>query len=237
MWASPQGLSPNKAEGDSTTAESESTKNDRNSSNEKPSKLRRRNFLKLAVSFSALIGVAGIVPAIKSITNPASGATRSGAPANKFPRVKIAQLTDLKVNQPVVFEYPLDNEPNILLKLGQRADGGIGPDGDIVAFSELCQHLGCVYTFQPLGTAPRCNSAYTAPGPVGYCCCHGSVYDFLHNAEVISGPSPRPQPKVILDIDEQGNLFATGMGPPTIFGHDTGSNDVTSDLQGGNPVG
>ena len=27
------------------------------------------------------------------------------------------------------------------------------------------------------------------------------------------------------------------MRPPTIFGHNTGSNDVTADLQGGNPVG
>jgi arsenite oxidase small subunit len=193
----------------------------------------RRNFLKLAVSLSTLVSIAGIGAVIKSITNPAVGTTT----LSEFPRVKIAELSDLRVNQPIVFEYPLDNEPNVLVKLGQKADGGIGPEGDIVAFSALCQHLGCVYGFQPAGTSPKCDSSYRSPGPVGYCCCHGSAYDLLHNAKVISGPSPRQQPQVILEIDEQGNIFAKGMGPPTIFGHNTGSSDVKADLEGGNPVG
>jgi hypothetical protein len=58
----------------------------------------------------------------------------------------------------------------------------------------------------------------------------------VHGASVLSGPSPRPQPQVALEVDDSGNIFATGMGPPTIFGHNTGSNDVSADLQGGNPV-
>jgi arsenite oxidase small subunit len=130
----------------------------------------------------------------------------------------------------------LDNEPNILVKLGQKADGGVGPEGDLVAFSGVCQHLGCIYAFQAPGTSPTCNASYSAAGPEGYCCCHGSVFDFLHGAKVLSGPSPRPQPQVLLEVDESGNVYATGMTPPTIFGHNTGSNDVSSDLEGGNPV-
>jgi arsenite oxidase small subunit len=193
----------------------------------------RRNFLKLAASLSTLVSIAGIGAVIKSIMNPSVATTT----LSQFPRVKIAQLSDLEVNQPIVFAYPLDNEPNILVKLGQKAEGGIGPEGDIVAFSVLCQHLGCVFGFQPTGTSPKCDSSYKSPGPVGYCCCHGSAYDLLHNAKVISGPSPRQQPQVILEIDEQSNIFAKGMGPPTIFGHNTGSSDVTADLEGGNPVG
>jgi hypothetical protein len=58
----------------------------------------------------------------------------------------------------------------------------------------------------------------------------------VHGASVLSGPSPRPQPQVTLEVDDSGNIFATGMGTPTIFGHNTGSNDVSADLQGGNPV-
>jgi arsenite oxidase small subunit len=194
---------------------------------------RKRNFLKVAVTFSSLLLIGGIAAITKAITNPAPPAT-TGPVA--FPKVKVASIGALIVNEPVVFNYPLDNEPNILVKLGQKANGGIGPDGDIVAFSALCQHLGCIYSFQSSGTSPQCNSSFKADAPLGYCCCHGSVFDFLHSANVRSGPSPRPQPQVILQLDDSGEIFAVGMSPPTIFGHNTGSNDVAADLQGGNPV-
>jgi arsenite oxidase small subunit len=196
----------------------------------------RRNFLRTALTISGLLVVGGIGAILKSITNPGPGSVVTGG-TKTFPRVKIAQLAELGINEPVEFAYPLDNEPNILVKLGTKAAGGIGPEGDIVAFSALCQHLGCVYAFQAAGTSPKCNSSYVVQGPVGYCCCHGSVFDFVNNAKVVSGPAPRPQPQVILEIDGSGNIFATGMSPPSIFGHNTGSNDVSSDLQGGNPVG
>jgi arsenite oxidase small subunit len=195
----------------------------------------RRNFLKLAISISALLLVGGIAAISKSITNPAPTEYKSTGQA-AFPRLKVAKLSDLQVGQPVLFNYPLDNEPNILVKLGQKAETGVGPDGDIVAFSALCQHLGCVYAFQSTGTSPKCNSSYQAASPIGYCCCHGSVFDFTRHAQVVSGPSPRPQPQVILEIDNSGNIYAVGMTPPTIFGHNTGSSDVSSDLQGGTPV-
>ena len=195
----------------------------------------RRNFLKLAISFSALLLVGGIAAIAKSITNPAPSQNQSTGPV-AFPRLKVAQLSDLQLNQPVLFNYPLDDEPNILVRLGQKAEAGVGPEGDIVAFSALCQHLGCVYSFQATGNSPKCNSSYQAASPVGYCCCHGSVFDLRHHAQVVSGPSPRPQPQVILEIDNSGNIYAVGMTPPTIFGHNTGSSDVSSDLQGGTPV-
>jgi arsenite oxidase small subunit len=187
----------------------------------------RRNFLKLAIAGSTMLAVGGIaaVPVVR-----ATG-------LSVFPRVKVAQLNDLTVNQPIAFNYPLENEPNILVKLGTKAEGGVGPDGDIVAFSSICQHLGCIYGFQAAGSSPSCNPSYKADRPVGYCCCHGSVYDFVNKGNVIAGPSPRPEPQVSLEVDSSGNIFATGMGPPTIFGHNTGSNDVSGDLQGGTPVG
>jgi len=199
----------------------------------------KRNFLKFAMTFSTLLAVGGIAAVLKSITNPGPSAAGTTGPSGsrQFPRVKVAQLSDLTVGQPIAFNYPLDNEPNILVKLGTKADGGVGPEEDIVAFSNICQHLGCIYGFQAPGSSPACNSAYKADRPVGYCCCHGSVFDLANKANVIAGPSPRPQPQVLLEVDTSGTIFATGMGPPTIFGHDTGSNDVSGDLQGGIPVG
>ncbi len=198
-------------------------------------KVGRRAFLKVTIALSAFLAVGGVGAILKSITNPASS-SGSHAGANMFPRFKVTNLSELQVNQPITFNYPLDNEPNILVKLGEQAAGGVGPSGDIVAFSQICQHLGCIYAFQAAGTSPSCNPSYKTDRPVGYCCCHGSVYDLKNGAAVISGPSPRPQPSVVLQIDSRGDVYAVGMNPPAIFGHNTGSNDVASDLQGGNPV-
>lgn len=95
-----------------------------------------------------------------------------------FPRIKAANLSDLVQNEPVQFNYPLEETPNILVKLGTKAEGGIGPDGDIVVFSMICQHLGCICGFVSEGQKPSCNPIYAAKGPVGYCCCNGSIFDF-----------------------------------------------------------
>ena len=188
-----------------------------------PTDTSRRDFLKVAMTMSAILAFGGIGTVLKAISNPAPpGATGSLT----FPRIQIADKT-LTVNKPVYFNYPLDNTPNFLVKLGQKAVGGVGPDQDIIAFSEICQHLGCDVAYQSKGQSG---------GPVGTCHCHGSVFDLLQSAKVIAGPSPRPLPQVLLEVDSSGNVFAKGMSPPTIFGHNTGSNDVSADLQGGNIV-
>lgn len=195
----------------------------------------RRNFLKIAVTISVLLAVGGVAAVAKSITQRAS-ASGQVTTASTFPRFMVTNISNLQVNQPIYFNYPLDNEPNMLVKLGQAAEGGVGPNKDIVAFSQLCQHVGCPYSFVGSGSSPSCNSTYKATGPLGYCCCHGSQYDFLNAAKILGGPAPRPVPQVILEVDSSGNIFAVGMNPPTIFGHNTGSSDVGYDLQGGNLV-
>jgi len=226
----------------------------------------RRRFLKLSLGAGLVLAVAGIASVALSLFSPptpepvppsstqtvtetvtvgstgsstasASTGESSSTGVSPFPRVKVANASDLVGGQTVTFNYPLDNTPNLLAKLGQKAVGGVGPDGDIVAFSQVCQHLGCIWGYVPPSGSPKCDSSYKAASPVGYCCCHGSVYDLGNAAKVIAGPSPRPQPQVTLEYDSStGDIYATGMGPPTIFGHDTGSDDVLNDLQGGNVV-
>jgi arsenite oxidase small subunit len=181
---------------------------------------------------SAALAVVGVAAITKSITVAAEAPAT--AAASGFPKVMIGTVDGLQVNVPVTFNYPLDNEASLLVKVGQAAQGGVGPDKDIVAFSNICQHLGCIYNFQAPGTSPPCEPSFVAKIPQGYCCCHGSQYDFLTGATVMGGPAPHPVPQVILEVDSSGNIYATGMNPPTIFGHGTaGSSDVSQDLTGG----
>lgn len=183
----------------------------------------RRSFLKRALAIAAVLAVAGIGAVTKSLWTP------SGAPTGAFPRVKVANIADLHTNSYVTFDYPLVGESNMIARLGEAATGGVGPDGDVVAYSIVCQHLGCIVGY-------KASNGHT-PGPAGACPCHGSVYDLVHGAKVVAGPSPRPLPQVILQFDEAtGDIYAVGMGPPTIFGHNTGSSDVSYDLQGGTLV-
>ncbi len=194
----------------------------------------KRTFLKIAVVASGVLAAGAAGSVVRSLISPESP---SATAPKTFPRVKVANLSDLTVGVPVIFDYPLDNEPNALVKLGQKATNGIGPDGDVVGFSLICQHLGCIWGFLATGDSPSCNPSYHAAEPVGYCCCPGSVFDLTNAARVVGGPAPRPQPQVALELDASGGIFAVGMGPPTIFGHNTGADDVSADLQGGNLVG
>ncbi len=206
----------------------------------------RRSFLKLALAFSVIAAVGGISSIARAISAPAQSPTSSTTSATEtqatssasttgsntitgldgFPVALVATVDSLQVNQPVYFNYPLADEPSVLVKLGTSVVDGVGPDSDIVAFSQVCQHLGCIYAFLAPGGSPLCNSSYKAAGPLGYCCCHGSVYDFTDDAKVISGPAPRPVPRVVLDIDSFGNIYAVGMSGANIYGH------VNGDLQG-----
>jgi arsenite oxidase small subunit len=169
-------------------------------------------------------------------SSESSGSTSS----SPFPQILVANVSDLtgsNLGQTVTFNYPLEETPNVLAKLGVKGENGVGPDGDIVAFSLLCQHLGCIWGFVATGASPKCDSSYKAKNPVGYCCCHGSEYDLVNGAKVLGGPADRPVPQVILSYDDStGDIYATGMTSPTIFGFHTGSSNVLYDLQGGTPV-
>jgi arsenite oxidase small subunit len=204
----------------------------------------RRTFLKVTVVASAALAVGGIAALSKTITTPGAAQASSTA-AVTFPIVQVKDITsgllattsNLVTNIPVNFYYPLDNEANIIVKLGVAVPNGVGPDGDIIAYSDICQHLGCNPGFVATGQSPPCNPAYSAKGPEMYCCCHGSIYDMADDAKVIGGPAPYPVPRVTLEVDSSGNIFATGMTGPTIYQHGpAGSDDVSYDLQGGTAV-
>ncbi len=65
-----------------------------------------------------------------------------GHPANR-----LGTVSELKVNQPKDVSYPDADAPGVLIKLGKRVPGGVGPDGDIVGFATLCPHKGYPLAF------------------------------------------------------------------------------------------
>jgi arsenite oxidase small subunit len=106
----------------------------------------------------------------------------------ELPRQTIAKLSDLRPREPVSFEYPLDGQSSVLVDLGDEVPGGVGDSNSIVAYSTLCQHMGCPVQFVPEG---------------GYmlCPCHQSKYDPAREGNVIQGVAQTPLPRIELEID------------------------------------
>lgn len=190
---------------------------------------KRRTFLKGLLGISILTAIAG-AGAISAYIGTSPPGTKL-----QYPRVKIANISELNALQqkglPAVIQfcYPLTSEPNLLIKVGKPVKDGVGPDGDIVAFSRVCQHLGCTIACLPNYPSNKCSGGYyTEVGPpytpqtykdVMFCPCHGSIYDVTNDAQVIGGPAPRPVPRVVLEYDSAtGDIYAVGMEGPVILG-------------------
>ena len=195
-----------------------------------PESKERRDFLKGMLGISSIVLIASlggfgrIFEPIKVVIPP-------------WPRIKVTSASSLQANTPVPFNYPLTGTPNLLVKLGQKVPNGVGPDGDIVAFSTVCQHLGCIVHFESAGRTGGEMPNFTNI-PVCYCPCHAGVYDLTNDAKVLAGPPPNPLPFVVLEYDDStGDIYATGMTTPAIFGKGPpGSSNTDNDLLGGTLV-
>lgn len=142
----------------------------------------------------------------------------------------IPAASETSASYPIMaFTYPLQDEPNILIKLsGVSIPNGAGPEGNITAFSGICQHLGCIV---PLLDYHPHNSIPFEAKLIGYnetnwprygllfCKCHGSQYDPTRGPHNLynSGPAPSPAnhslPQVLLYVDAEDNVYAIGMNP------------------------
>jgi cytochrome b6-f complex iron-sulfur subunit len=93
-------------------------------------------------------------------------------------RIKVAGTDQLTPNGQVV-DFDYQDTPCTLLQL---------EDKSYVALSRVCTHLGCVIKWQPD------NNSF-------FCPCHAGV--FSPTGKVLSGPPPRPLPK--LKVAVQGS--------------------------------
>ncbi|MCI4356823.1 MAG: Rieske 2Fe-2S domain-containing protein [Thermoplasmata archaeon] len=197
----------------------------------------KRNVLKLLVA-AGVVGAAGgglVAGSLQYAQPPTVG-------LSSFPRVQLLDLdgTPLTVTKAekeynaetgdvLTFNYPLRNEPNFLLNVAPASGSssgatnvvnGVGSQKSIVAFSAICQHLGCpapAISYYPAGICPQ------SPGGKSFyihCTCHGSTYDVTNGAANLTGPAVLPLPQVILEWDQgDDTLYAVNMVGPPVNGH------------------
>ncbi|MDZ7708472.1 MAG: arsenate reductase (azurin) small subunit [Trueperaceae bacterium] len=111
-----------------------------------------------------------------------------------YPLTVIGNANDLDVGQAVYFTYPDGQSQGILVKLGQEALAGVGPERDIVAYSAACTHMGCGVQFK--------QGRFVCP-------CHNSMFDPAVNGQVYQGLATTYLPQIGLALDEgTGDLSA-----------------------------
>lgn len=114
---------------------------------------------------------------------------------------KVAALADLTSGKALEFDYPAKGMTNVLVKLGEKAGAGIGKDGDIVAFSATCTHMG-----GPIG-ADTYKPIYKVLGP---CPLHLTTFDLTRHGLVVSGHATQSLPQVMLEV-RGSDVWAVGM--------------------------
>jgi len=156
----------------------------------------RRQFLRGGALAAAGAAVATVAPT--QVHAAATGAQLD------YPSNRLANIADLAVNEPLDIEYPDADSPGALIKLGQAVEGGVGPDGDIVAFSVLCPHKGYYMSYNSEDRTMNC------PG-------HYSRFDVEAGGQQIWGHATQNMPQFTLRVADNGDIFAEGASD-LIFG-------------------
>ena len=151
----------------------------------------RRQFLR----GSALAG-AGAAATV--LTGGGQAQARSALARVDYPSNRLGNVGDLTVNEPVDIAYPDPDSPGILLKLGQKVEGGAGPDGDVVAYSVLCPHKGWLLSYNAADRTLNC------PG-------HYSRFDPEAGGLQVWGHATQNLPQFALRVDEKGDIYAEGV--------------------------
>lgn len=121
---------------------------------------------------------------------------------SQYPEKKIGNFGNLKVKVPVAFKYPNDSVENVLVMLGERAGGGIGPAQDIVGFNTVCPHMGGY--IGPEGY----KADYNVLGP---CPLHLTTFDLTKHGMVVSGHATESLPQIVLEQRAEGDIYAIGV--------------------------
>jgi arsenite oxidase small subunit len=136
--------------------------------------------------------------AAAAVSLPVQAKAQSATARVEYPSTRLANVADLKINEPLDVTYPDENAPGVLLKLGNAVEGGAGPDGDIVGFTTICPHKGF-----PL--------SYNADDRTLACPGHYSRFDCEAGGQQIWGQATQNLPQYALRVDERGDIYAEGV--------------------------
>ncbi|MEM8871450.1 MAG: arsenate reductase (azurin) small subunit [Pseudomonadota bacterium] len=144
----------------------------------------------------------GIATTVVMVGVPGMPHAQTPAAVSTYPRKLIGQLSALNLDEPVDFEYPDEGlyAESILVKLGQPAGGGLGPQRDVVAFNYTCTHQGGALQ----GTYQAADKA------LGPCPLHLTTFDLTRHGIFISGQAYQSLPQVLLEL-EGDDIYAVGM--------------------------
>lgn len=105
------------------------------------------------------------------------------------PSVAVASLGEVPVGGVKLFHYPTEDSPALLIRLA---------DDKYAAYLQRCTHLSCPVMLN-------------ADGQRLGCPCHNGAFDAA-TGRVLSGPPPRPLPRIALRV-EGGQILAQGLEP------------------------
>jgi arsenite oxidase small subunit len=142
-------------------------------------------------------GMAAAGVAAAQISMPHAKAAPAAARVN-YPSNRLANLRDLKVDEPLNVAYPDQDAPGVLIKLGKRVPTGAGPDGDIVGFSTICPHKGFPLAYNKGDRTLNC------PG-------HYSRFDCEAGGLEVWGHATQNLPQYALRVDDKGDIYAEGV--------------------------
>ena len=173
-------------------------------------KITRRTFAKLLIIASGVLASTPLLAAAEFLFSPRST-------NGKYPRRRIANQSQLAQGEALVFAYPRGDRPAILLHLQPgtyqtgnhwEGTGEVVIDSErFVAYDAVCTHLGCQLGWM---------AEEKKMGPS----CHGARFSPV-DGTVLAGPPPRPLPKIRLEVDDNGDVYATGYeGGLPLYGED-----------------
>jgi arsenite oxidase small subunit len=155
--------------------------------------ISRRNFM--------LLSGASVVT-LSSLGFDADGQTSQKALYKEYPRTLVGRVSELERSIPKPFHYPHEHPfcRSLLFKLDTKAGGGVGPDENIVAFNQLCTHMGGMLEGQY-------NAEHQVLGP---CPIHLTTFDVTRHGMVVSGQATQGLPQILLEIEGDA-IYATGV--------------------------
>lgn len=131
----------------------------------------RRKFFGWVIGMaSGLIGLGLAIPLIGYVVSPA-------LKRREQPWVDVGSVADLPVGEPRQLDHMTTLRDGWMETTSHKAIWAVKQaDGQVVAYSPICTHLGCGYRWEGAEKKFKCP-------------CHGSVYDVA--GKVLGGPAPR----------------------------------------------